>query len=187
MKKILVFAALAAGAMLASFQANASLVTLNGSTAQGDSLNNITFSVDDTTHEVSGISGAIDVVGQGLLSIGSLLTPTSAGGFIFDGLYDPADAGPTPFSNGGIAFNLGSLTANLFDDIGLGGFIFAVNDGTGFASSAYYPGHVVTSSTFTTTVPEPSTLALMGLGLIGFAGVTRRTKKIATGTSVLAS
>ncbi|WP_417522092.1 PEP-CTERM sorting domain-containing protein [Marinobacter sp.] len=109
------------------------------------------------------------------------MTISPAGGYTAMGFYmtDPNDAGGR-FSIGGVNFSFadvfGSALGNgkvfyisLYDDSGLGDLtIYANNSNDGYGLDNVTIG----------TVPEPGTLALMGLGLIGLVLVRNKKRKV---------
>ncbi len=71
-------------------------------------------------------------------------------------------------------FGMDELSIGDHMEIGMGGY-----DDMGNNSYVYGHGYSITdvSSTFPSTVPEPSTILLVGIGLIGLAGFRKKFKK----------
>jgi hypothetical protein len=102
----------------------------------------------------------------------------------FDNLYYPTGAAPSVsgapagglLDQGGIAFTVGSYWVNLF---GYGPGVFDVSDGLITSSGPYTldDDYVPVTATFS-QVPEPGTssLALIGLAMLGFVAVIRKRK-----------
>lgn len=72
-------------------------------------------------------------------------------------------------------------------DIGVGALVFWTSEKTCFklGKMESYPGELDTNFELGAVVPEPGTLLLLGLGLLGLVGFSRRKKMLAAGSSSL--
>jgi hypothetical protein len=142
------------------------------------------------TYNLDGVTFADGTTASGSLTIdpvarisSSFSVSTTAGNlsaFTFDnsssGLYFGGGAGPNNFilmvKNGTRYFNFSFLNPILAD-----GGTFALNTANSYECMNCSPWRRVTAGSITseaTAVPEPSTIALLGLGLLGFAALRRR-------------
>lgn len=103
----------------------------------------------------------------------SLVAPGVDGAFIYDNVvYFPPVSGYSLDLNG-LLFNVAGLgDVNLCATTGCAGF-------DGYTSISNFGGVALTNvaATFDAPTPEPSTLLMLGSGIVGFAGVLRRKLK----------
>lgn len=139
----------------------------------GTSIGSGQFLIDDVTGSTtytnfSGThtSAITGVLAPGTFPVGFLQTPND------NVLYSPASYGfaDTYFDLGGLSYSLASgIDVNLF--FSSGQFTGRTFNGH---SIGFLTGHQITITPGTSPVPEPNTLALLGTGVLGLAGVIRR-------------
>jgi hypothetical protein len=147
---------------------------LGGGLITGNYLGTVSFStgvLSSGTLQMGGTfaaGGTFDITGNGT---GGLPT-----GVLFNGSFTgPVSWTLVTLANGTHNYTLtGSLTGTWYDGTTINGATvqLTINTGHGF-----FNGQTTISSgdtNFTTTVPEPGSLSLLGAGLIGVAGIVRR-------------
>jgi hypothetical protein len=177
---IAVFTTGAANAIPVKFNYTGSITNVNGAALQG------LISVGDTaTIEVIADNGSSSLLSQTWDVFDTITATFSAGSYVLTHSDDwwPGGNGFVTDGTGNLILSQWygiSIDLTAFDSFGAGGDL---NNGTGYASNGdffgYGPDLGTVSSwsdpTFVTNVPEPATLALMGLGLAGL-GFSRRKK-----------
>jgi hypothetical protein len=173
MKRVLLVALLAIGLPTAALASGIDFTTgkpFVSGTFSGSLTTSLTISVTGSMHTISITTGTLTAVAPGLYTFtGGTITVSSGATTIFtdtlagsgavtvSGTTVGIEAGLTPFVFNGFLIKSGiaNITVTLSSSNG-------VTDGTGSALLA---------------TPEPSTLGLLGTGLIGLAGLTKRKLK----------
>lgn len=145
-------------------------ITLQGGTSVSNNDRNLTFSVS--------------TIGYGKIIVSFAGQATSTG-FNSNQLQYSSDGGAS-FTNFGSVFSLGTSFSVLAFDLSLitalennANVVFRIlfDGATSSTGNNRLDNLVVEGQPFTTTVPEPATIVLLGSGLLTFAGALRRRRK----------
>ena len=165
------------GVLSLTVASSASAGLITGNLGYSDVADGTNWSYDLNLNTVTIAAGEVDsVTGDLASSINANDSIAAVSTFTYD-VFVPSQ---TIWSLGGFTFNLDSITS--YVEINANNlFLFGKGtlSGTGYEDTAYnweFSGNSITFSA-ANTVPEPSVIALFGLGLLGMGLVGRRKKQ----------